>query len=280
MIQVALALFDRAHATGQLPPRATIDAGYTAMRQFQNPKAIGYLKEGIDAKADGRLAIDDQKLFETRRTVADLSREWGVNASISYGKVGSAPNPFLISAVPSSSYTGQLGSEFYYRPAEIGNRNGALFEVFMRLFDTLYDQSGGPTGIRRPCRAWSVRAGSRSPTEISFSRSTSCSSSVARRATIPCCGAAYSYSVGTDLRAIDTHWPTWYVYAEVDRFLEKAQLIGLMEGRFGHSFRLDPISSNLVFFPHAVIAASYDDSYRQARGLLDRGWRLASLLVQ
>ena len=38
------------------------------------------------------------------------------------------------------------------------------------------------------------------------------------------------------------------------------------EGRFGRSFRLDPISKNLVFFPHAVIAASYDDFFatRQA----------------
>jgi tetratricopeptide (TPR) repeat protein len=258
--QVALALFDRAHATGQLPPRATIDAGYTAMRQFQNPKAIAYLKEGIDAKADGRLAIDDQKLFETRRTVADLSREWGVNASISYGKVGSAPNPFLISTVPSSSYTGQLGSEFYYRPAEIGNRNGALFEVFMRLFDTLYDQSGGPTGSQTlqgmVGARWKPLTDQNLVLEIDklFQLGGAARDDTLLR-------AAYSYSVGTDLRAIDTHWPTWYVYAEVDRFLEKAQLIGLMEGRFGHSFRLDPISSNLVFFPHAVIAASYDDSY-------------------
>ena len=44
-------------------------------------------------------------------------------------------------------------------------------------------------------------------------------------------------------------------------FLEKTQLVGIMEGRFGRSFRLDPISSNLVFFPHAVVAASYDDSF-------------------
>ena len=37
--------------------------------------------------------------------------------------------------------------------------------------------------------------------------------------------------------------------------------MGIAEGRFGRSFRLDPISSKLVFFPHAVIAASYDDSF-------------------
>ena len=257
---VALQLFDRAKAHGALPPRATIDAGYTAMRQFQNPKAIAYLKEGIDAKADGRINIDDQKLFETRRTVADLTRVWGVNSSISYGKVGSAPNPFLTINSPASTYTSQLGTELYYRPEEFGNRNGALFEVFGRMFETLYDEAGGPTGLRSTQgmvgARWKPFSEHNLVLEVDklFKLGDAARDDTLLR-------AAYSYTVGTDLRAIDTHWPTWYIYTEVDRFFEKTQLIGLFEGRFGHSFRLDPISTNLVFFPHAVIAASYDDSF-------------------
>jgi tetratricopeptide (TPR) repeat protein len=257
--EVAMERFDRAHANGQLPPRATIDAGYTAMRQFENPKAIAYLKEGIDAKADGRLAIDDQRLFETRRTVADLTREWGVNNSLLYGKVGSAPNPFLIGGVP-STYTSQFGSEFYYRPEGFGNRNGALFDVFGRVFETLYDQAGGPTGWRSTQgmigARWKPFSQHNLVLEIDklFALGDAARDDTLLR-------AAYSYTVGTDLRVLDTSWPTWYVYAEVDRFLERTQLIGIMEGRFGRSFRLDPISSNLVFFPHAVVAANYDDSF-------------------
>lgn len=266
--KVALALFDRAHKNGQLPPRATVDAGYTAMRQYQNPKAIGYLKESIDAQADGRLALDGQKLFETRRTVADLSREWGVNASVSYGKVGSAPNPFQISASP-SSYTGQIGTEFYYRPEEFGNRNGALFDVFVRLFDTLYDQAGGPTGMRTTQgmvgARWKPFSDQNLVLEIDklFELGNTARNDTLLR-------AAYSYTVGTDLRALETNWPTWYIYAEADKYLEQSQLIAIMEGRFGRSFRLDPISTNLVFFPHAVIAANYDDSYA-TRGALSAG---------
>lgn len=257
--EVALALFDRAHAKGQLPPRAAIDAGYTAMRRFENPKAIAYLKEGIDAKADGRLAIDDQKLFETRRTVADLSREWGINSAISYGKVGSAPSTFLIANAP-STYTSQLGTEFYYRPESFGNRNGALFEVFGRLFETLYDQAGGPTGLRTTQgmvgARWKPLSDQNLVLEIDKLIALG---DAARDDTL--LRAAYSYTVGTDLRAIDTSWPTWYIYAEVDRFLQKTQTVAMMEGRFGRSFRLDPISRNLVFFPHAVVAASYDSSF-------------------
>ena len=258
--EVALHRFDRAHDRGQLPPRATIDAGYTAMRQFQNPKAIAYLMEGVDAKADGRINIDDQKLFETRRTISDLSRVWGINTSVTYGKVGSAPNPFLVVNNPASTYTSQLGTEFYYRPEAFGNRNGALFEVFGRLFETLYDQAGGPTGLRTTQGMVGARWKPFSDHNLVLEVDKLIAlGDAARNDTL--LRAAYSYTVGTDLRAIDTHWPTWYVYAEVDKFLEKSQLVGIAEGRFGHSFRLDPISRNLVFFPHAVLAASYDDSF-------------------
>ena len=254
-----LARFDRAHARGQLPARATIDAGYTAMRRFENPKAIAYLMEGIDAKADGRIDIDDQKLFETRRTVSDLARVWGINTSISYGKVGSAPNPFQTITAP-SSYTSQLGTEFYYRPEGFGYRNGAIFELFGRLFETLYDQSGGPTGARTTQGMVGARWKPFSNANLVFEVDKLFAlGDAARDDTL--LRALYSYTVGTDLRVLDPSWPTWYVYAEVDRFLEKRQLVAIMEGRFGRSFRLDPISSKLVFFPHAVLAANYDDSF-------------------
>ena len=75
-------------------------------------------------------------------------------------------------------------------------------------------------------------------------------------------------------------WPTWYVYAEVDRFLEKRQLVAIMEGRFGRSFRLDPISSKLVFFPHAVLAANYDNSFANRVRLLGRRRWFVALLVR
>lgn len=258
--QLALKLFDSAHAKGQLPPRATLDAGYTAMRQFENPKAIAYLKEGIDAQANGQIALDDQKLFETRRTVADLSREWGVNSSIFYGKVGSAPNPFLTIGGPPSSYTSQFGSEVYYRPEGFGNQNGALFEVFGRLFETLYDQSGGPIG--GPTTQGMVGARWKPLAEYNLVFEVDklvAFGSAARDDTL--LRALYSYTIGTDLRAIDTSWRTWTIYAEGDRYLEHTQWVGLLDARFGQSFRLDPISSNLVFFPHVVLAASYDDSF-------------------
>ncbi|MBR0697812.1 NfrA family protein [Bradyrhizobium lablabi] len=259
--EMALRLFDRASAKGELPPRAAIDAGYTAMRRFENAKAIAYLKQGIDAKADGKIDIDDQKLFETRRTVANLSREWGINSSIIYGKVGSAPNPFFITGggVP-SNYTSQLGTELYYRPEGFGYRNGAIFELFGRLFETLYDQSGGPTGSQTTQGMVGARWKPLSDQNLVFEvDKLFAGGDAARNDTL--LRALYSYTVGTDLRVLESSWTTWYIYSEVDRYLEREQWIGIFEGRFGRSFRLDSISSKLVFFPHVVVAANYDDSF-------------------
>ena len=256
---LAMQFFDRARTKGDLPARATLDAGYVAMRQFENPKAIAYFEEGIDAQADGRIALDAQKLFEVRRTVADLSREWGVNTSVIYGKVGSAPNPFQIASAP-SSYTSQLGTEVYYRPENFGNQNGALFELFGRLFETLYDQSGGPTGWPTTQGMVGARWKPLAQQNLVFEVDKLVQiGGAARDDTL--LRALYSYTVGTDLRVLDQSWPTWMVYAEGDRFLEHTQWVGLLDARFGRSFRLDPISSNLVFFPHVVVAASYDDSF-------------------
>ena len=257
--EAAVARFDRARAHGQLPPRAAIDAGYTAMRRFENQKAVAYLMEGIDAATGGRIDLDAQKLFETRRTVSELTRVWGINSSVTYGKVGSAPNPFLTIGAP-SSYTSQLGTELYYRPEGFGYRNGAIFELFGRLFETLYDQAGGPTGGRTTQGMVGARWKPFSNANLVFEVDKLFALGNAARDDI-LLRALYSYTVGTDLRVLDTNWPTWYVYAEVDRFLEKSQLVAIMEGRFGRSFRLDPISRNLVFFPHAVLAANYDDSF-------------------
>ena len=258
--KLALSLFDDAANNGRLPPRTTFDAGYTAMRQFENQKAIAYLKQGIDANLAGELDVDPQRLFEVRRTVADLSREWGVNTAVFFSKVGAAPNPFGLPITGSGTYTSQVGSEFYYRPEEFGNRNGSLFDIFGRLFDTLYDQSGGPTGVPTVQGMVGARWKPLSDQNLILEADKLFRvGNEARDDTL--LRIAYSYLYGGDLRAVETTWRTWQVYAEADKYLQHPELVAAVEGRFGQSFRLDPISRDLVLFPHLVVAANYDDAY-------------------
>lgn len=250
--------FDRAREQGRLPARATLDAGYEARRNIENRKAMAYFAAGLDAQAERKFDIDPQFLFDARRQMADLTRRWGINASVTYAKAGAAPNPFA-ATTPTGGYTAQLGTELYYRPESFGYRNGAIFEVFARLFQTLYDQTGGPTGIDTTQGVvgarWKPFGEHNLVLEVDklFRLGVNARDDVLLR-------AAYSYSVGTDLRAVDMHWWTWQVYGEIDRYLVQPQFVAIAEGRFGHSFRVGSPTSNLVVFPHAVVAANYDDS--------------------
>ena len=257
--KAALEHFDRAREQGQLPPRAALDAGYTAKRQFHNQKAIAYLENAIDAVHAGQLDLDPQRLFETRREIADISRVWGINSSVFFGKTGAAPNPFAITT-PTGGYTSQFGTEIYYRPELFGYQNGATFEIFTRFFDTLYDQSHGPTGIDTAQgmvgARWKPFSNYNLVLEVDKLYAYG---KFARDDTL--LRGAYSYTVGTDLRAVEQSWWTWQVYSEVDRYLQNPQLVALAEARFGRSYRVDWLNQNLVFFPHLVVAASYDDSF-------------------
>ncbi len=125
--------------------KALLDAAYAAKRQFDNMRAESLFRRAIEAHAAGQIALDAQRLLEIWRDVSNTGRVWGAFASLIYGPVGVAQSPgFSIPA--SGSNTLQTGSEVYWRPPVIGNRNGATFELFARAFETLYDGNGGATG--------------------------------------------------------------------------------------------------------------------------------------
>ena len=201
-----------------------------------------------------------------------------LNTAVTYGKVGSAANPFFIVPPTSSSYTAQIGSELYYRPETFGYRNGALFEVFGRGFMTLYDESGGPTGGPTTQgmvgARWKPLAEQNLVLEVDklFKLGEFARDDFLLR-------AAYSYSVGTDLRVVAPSWLTWIVYGEVDYYTQHPQLIMLAEGRFGRSFRIDSINKNLVFFPHAVVARRLRRRPGGKASLFSRRRRIIALLV-
>jgi tetratricopeptide (TPR) repeat protein len=257
--RAALEYFDEAKAVEQPSPKAALDAAYTAKRQFENGKATAYFTDAINAQSRGLLSLDPQRLFDVRRENADLGRQWGINTSLFYGKAGAALNPFT-NIIPQDGYTSQIGTEFYYRPEAFGYHNGATFEFVARLFQTIYDQAGGKTGIDTTQgilgALWKPFADQNLVLEASKLTRLG---KIARDDTL--LRAAYSYTQGTDLRVVEPGWWTWQVSGEVDRYVENPQLVGIAEARMGRSFRLDAIGHNLVVFPHIVLAANYDDSY-------------------
>jgi tetratricopeptide (TPR) repeat protein len=263
---LALPYYEKAAAAGELKGRTFLDAAYVAKRRFRNAEAVEFFKAGIDAARAGEIEVDPQYLFGLRREVADITRTWGAYLTVTYGAVGVMPSSTTAPTPSGGRNVGQLGAEVYWRPPEIGYRNGALVEVFARAFETIYDERGGKTGpetlqglvgVRwKPFSDWNlIFEGARLVKLGSASRE----DWLAR--------AAFSAGAGTDLNVVDPHWTTWQVYGEADRFFETAQNVAVFEGRVGESFRLDPISDKLVATPFLALGGSYDSSFEDPGAL-------------
>lgn len=258
--ELAYAYFAEANSRMQLRGTNLVNAGYNARRTYHNAEAVDYFKAAIDENREGKLPLDPQYVFGLRREVAELTRTWGAYASVSYGPVGVAPGSFLAPPTGAANRTIGAGGEIYWRPPGIGYRDGAIFELFVRGFGTLYDESGGATGVDTiqgsAGARWKPLKSENLVFEVSylfpvgqFSRD-----DVLLR-------AAYSKSEGTDLRVDVDNWRAWQIYADYNYFVMEPQTVATFEARYGHAFRMDAWSDHLVLWPYLAIGGGYDTGY-------------------
>lgn len=250
--------FARAQAAGGLKDRGYVDAAYVAKRLYENDRAAELLRAAIDEAASGRLDLAPQFLFGLRREVGELERSWGAYASVLYGAVGVAPGLPTV-PTPSGGSVLQAGTEIYWRPPGIGYRNGALFEVFGRVFETLADETDGPTGASTA--QGSVGARWKPFGSINLVLEASRLFPIGEYArTDGLLRVAYSDGRGTDLRVDVPEWWAWQVYGEVGYYVEEKQTVGTFEARAGRSYRLDGISDRAVLTPFVSIGGAYDSA--------------------
>jgi adsorption protein A len=251
--EAARAAFARADAAGKLPESAFQDSAYAALRAGKESEAVNYFKRTIDAADSLKLKLEPQMLFDTRRAVADITREGGIIASLTYrGTGGGVVSGFGATPGVVGNKTAQLGVEAYWRP--FGYRNGRYVELFARGFETLYSQAGGATGFDSLQTALGIRWKplSEHNAVVSLSRVFSKGAPDDWLAQ-----AAYSLDLGTDLRVDVNNWWTTRVAAEVGRYIENPQTYGLASVQVGKSYRLAGEGKTVVF-PHAVAAAEYN----------------------
>ncbi|WP_374309481.1 tetratricopeptide repeat protein [Methylocella sp.] len=253
--------FGEARAAGALPPRANLDAGYAAMRAFDNDAAVSFFEAGVDAARAGEFPATEQEIFQIRRQIADLDRTWGVNAMASYGKVGVTPGSAL-APITAAGAVAQVGAELYWRPPVIGYRDRATFELFVRSFQTLYDENNGPTGWRTNQTAAGARWKPFGDYNVVFEAARvfglgdAASSNWMLR-------AAFSQGEGLDLRVDEPSWLMWNVNAEAVHYFESEETIVNAEGRIGQSFRVDGIGDGLVLTPYWVLGGGYDNVFSE-----------------
>jgi len=248
----ALAAFQRADTTGQLPDTAVQDAGFAALRVQRDTEAIAYFKRSIDANRALKLTLSPKLLFDTRRTIAEVSRHTGVIASLTYrdAALGSGQIP------GANRDSLQAGVEAYWRPW--GYQNGRYVEVFARGFGTLYSQGRNTTGIDSLQTAVGARYKPLRDINLIGSLSRVISPRGGRNDWLAQLG--YSGGSGTDLKVDMPSWSTARVSAEVGRYLSDADSYALAAAEFGPSVRLGDSEGRWVLFPHVSLAADYDST--------------------
>lgn len=139
--QQALADFRAAEATGKAPPTVVLDQAYASAADGQRQQAAGLLREAIDRADAGTLPLDKAQRYNTRSSIANFSREWGMTVSAGYRGARQAATNLGGAAIstPGDSVFGTL--EAFWRPEALNNRHGTL-EAYARLANTLYDEGG------------------------------------------------------------------------------------------------------------------------------------------
>ncbi|MBB3810672.1 bacteriophage N4 adsorption protein A [Pseudochelatococcus contaminans] len=242
---------------GELRGLALVDAAYAARQVFDNDLAVELLKSAIDTIGP---TLEPQYLWGLRREVADLTRTWGAYTSVTYGAVGSG----AFSPQTSSGSTTQTGTEIYWRPPVIGNRNGSTLDFFMRNFTTLHDDLGGPVGFRTMQGSFGVRW---KPLQnynviVEAARLFRIGSDSREDTMVR---AAYFDGRGGDLRMDVPSWWLWQVSGEVGHYFDIDQTFATLDAKLGRSFRLDSISDRLMITPFVGVTANFDN-------LLDTKW--------
>jgi hypothetical protein len=306
----AVAAFRQADAAGKLPPSALRDAGFAAVRAGRNEEAQAYFRRAVDASRSGTQPLAPQTLFETRRSIAELSRHWGVFASLNYrGGGGVTPGFGAVGAPVDEAW--QAGAEAWWRP--FGQHNGRYAEVFARGFQTLESSTGASGSDTRQLGVGArVKPFTQQNLVLSLSRTDSRLSGHDWLVQ-----AGYSNDWGGDIRQDATSWWTSRLAAEIGRYVRRDQNYATASLLAGRTYKLNASENATLLYPHLVVAAEYDtaaaknhavgigpgfgvrqwfrhDTYNAARSYLDvtlqyrahvsgdqraRGWYLTTLLA-
>lgn len=250
----ALATFRLVDRSSGLKPVDLRNAAYTAQRSGEDAQAVAYFERVLDYQRAGKLDMTEQEVFDTRRSVADLSRQWSLTSTTTYR--GASTSSGLGGAPGASTDSLQNSTEVAWRP--LGYNNARFFELYGRLTDTLWSKDNNDTGRDALQGALGIR----------FKPLSEYNVMLALERTFPLAGSnvdgdwlvrlGYGSSIGTDLRVDKSSWWTSQLYMEAGRYLQDSRNYFNSEWQIGRSIRLDRISRRLVLFPHLVAAVDYD----------------------
>lgn len=249
--EAAHAAFRKADATARLAPAPAQDAAYNAMRVHEDDEAVAYFKRVIDGQKTAASPLSAQQLFDTRRTVGDVSHRLGLTSTTSYrgsSSSGLSAAPGTSSSDSESNDLLQNSTELSWRP--LGYRNGRFVELYGRITDTLWsNNSDSDTGADALQGALGVRVKPFSSVNImaALERTFPLGSSNVDGDWLVRLG--YGSSIGTDLRVDVPSWWTSQLYAEVGHYINDSRNYFNSEWQVGRSYAIGGTGSRWVAFP-------------------------------
>ncbi|MDE2606351.1 MAG: hypothetical protein KGL68_10580 [Burkholderiales bacterium] len=249
-----LRTFASLEAQGELPPPATLDAAYAAVRAGRDEEALAYFDQAVAYANEGRLPLDPQRLYETKREAADVSRKWGVLASVTSRNAAGIEPVFGAIGSGGNQRTTQGGTEAYWRPWGYGG--GRYVEVFARGFATLAaDAPGAWTGGDSFQGGIGARWKPLAEHDLVLSGSRIFGPNVRDAWLLQ---AGYSLEKGTELRLDVPSWWTTRNYVEAGKYLGEGQhawyaVASLTAGR---SWRVGG-DERTAIYPHLYLGAEH-----------------------
>lgn len=262
--QLANATFQQIDAAGRLPDRALQDAGFAALNANDRRRASTYFRRTVDAARAGAIELTPQQLYEVRRAVAEVDRQWGFNVSLSYRGANPESGP---AATNRMGDTLQSSEEIYWRPERF-NQNGRYIDLYGRVNATPYaNDDTSSTGASTVLAALGVRGKPLASQNLILAFERLVPLGAATEADW-LARAAYSYGYGTDLRVDVPSWNTAQVYAEAGRYLHQGSDYFTSEGQLGRSY-IAPLSwpKNTILMPHIVLAADYNQGFAEPEAI-------------
>ena len=159
--------------------------------------------------------------------------------------------------LPNTVSTAQGGAEVYWQPPGIGYRDGSIFQLFVRGYDSVYDRNG-TTGL--PTAQGSVGARYKPIKDLNLVFTAERLFRIGQLTTNDTLlRIGFSTDQGLDLQVTKPRWQTWQVYGEGAYFLNQGRMIASTEMRYGHTWLLNSISDHLTVYPHVVLAGDHDN---------------------
>lgn len=235
------------------------DAAYAAKRLHQNSLAMIWFQHALDENAalpKAQQAFSEQQVFNYRREMQMMSREWGAVASLAY------QNNALTSSSKLNTLQGSM--EAYWQPSDFaGNQDGHYFQAFAGVNETLYDAQGGKIGAPTAQATAGLRYKPFSNLGLVLvGQQLFALGNASRSDTL--LHAAYSDASNTELNVMDTSWRTWQYYSDFAYFVAAKRSIAMLETTYGQTFHVVSRDDRFTYTPHWVLAADYDSAATKA----------------